>query len=39
MFCLQESFNINISQQLFEYTKFTALENNIKGDFVLKNRV
>ena len=41
IYCIQESFNTNISLQLFEY-KITFvnsyLENtNSKGDFVLKN--
>ena len=41
-FCIPESFNTNISHQLFDYTiTFVNTQHyntNSKGDFVLKNR-
>ena len=42
LFCIPDTFNTNISRQLFEYIIIfvnSQLENtNLKGDFVLKNQ-
>jgi hypothetical protein len=37
LFCIPESFNTNISHQLFDYT-ITFVNTNSNGDFVLKNQ-